>query len=267
MTRDIGSSLGRLVTGEGRDQISSPVGIVQGSSDAAKEGTENFLFVLGLISLSIALLNLLPLLPLDGGHIVFAIAEGIRGRAVDGDLRTGVHGRDRPRAAAVRHRAVERHRPTLLDGEPAYANASASVTASSRRRRYSAREPRPRRVARGGASATGRRAGAGGRRRQPPAGGRIRRRPPSRRRCARGTSTRPRRARRSTRRRARLRAPRRPTPQRMGPAELVQPAVRRDDRGIDPTRRLPRPCAAHDDVGEGRVEPDLVPPRRALEGA
>ena len=82
VTLDIGASLGRLVTGDGRDQISSPVGIVQGSSDAAKQGTENFLFVLGLISLSIALLNLLPLLPLDGGHIVFAIAEGIRGRAV-----------------------------------------------------------------------------------------------------------------------------------------------------------------------------------------
>lgn len=82
VTREIGASLARLVTGEGRDQISSPVGIVQGSSDAAKQGAESFLFVLGLISLSIALLNLLPLLPLDGGHIVFAIAEGIRGRAV-----------------------------------------------------------------------------------------------------------------------------------------------------------------------------------------
>jgi regulator of sigma E protease len=82
VTREIGGSLGRLVTGEGRKDISSPVGIVQGSSDAAKQGTENFLFVLGLISLSIALLNLLPLLPLDGGHIVFAIAEGVRGRSV-----------------------------------------------------------------------------------------------------------------------------------------------------------------------------------------
>lgn len=86
VARDIGSSLGRLVTGSGRDQISSPVGIVQGSSDAAKQGTESFLFVLGLISLSIALLNLLPLLPLDGGHIVFAVAEGIRGRAVSREV-------------------------------------------------------------------------------------------------------------------------------------------------------------------------------------
>ena len=73
---------GNLVTGEGRKDISSPVGIVQGSSDAAKQGTDSFLWVLGLISLSIALLNLLPFLPLDGGHIVFAIVEGVRGRAV-----------------------------------------------------------------------------------------------------------------------------------------------------------------------------------------
>ncbi len=82
VTRDIGASLGRLVQGDGRDDIASPVGIVQGSSEAAKQGAETFLFVLGLISLSIALLNLLPLLPLDGGHIVFAIAEGARGRVV-----------------------------------------------------------------------------------------------------------------------------------------------------------------------------------------
>ena len=82
MSQDIVGSLGHLVTGEGRKDISSPVGIVQGSSDAAKEGTGSFLWVLGLISLSIALLNLLPFLPLDGGHIVFAIVEGISGRAV-----------------------------------------------------------------------------------------------------------------------------------------------------------------------------------------
>jgi regulator of sigma E protease len=82
VTREIGASLGRLATGEGRNDISSTVGIVKGSSEAVKEGTDSYLWVLALVSLSIALLNLLPLLPLDGGHIAFAVAEGIRGRAV-----------------------------------------------------------------------------------------------------------------------------------------------------------------------------------------
>jgi regulator of sigma E protease len=82
VTREIGNSLVELVGGEGREDIASPVGIVQGSSNALSRGTETYLWVLGLISLSLALLNLLPLLPLDGGHIAFSIVEGVRGRAV-----------------------------------------------------------------------------------------------------------------------------------------------------------------------------------------
>jgi regulator of sigma E protease len=82
VTREIGRSLARLVRGSGREDIASPVGIVQGSSNALEEGMQTFLWVMGLISLSLALLNLLPLLPLDGGHIAFSIVEGIRGRAV-----------------------------------------------------------------------------------------------------------------------------------------------------------------------------------------
>jgi regulator of sigma E protease len=68
------------VTGEGRENVSSPIGITQASSDAVERGAENYLSVLGLISLSLALLNLLPLLPLDGGHILFTLIEGARGR-------------------------------------------------------------------------------------------------------------------------------------------------------------------------------------------
>ena len=82
VTKEIGASLARLVTGDGREEISSPVGIVQGSSEAVDRGAESYLWVLGLISLSLALLNLLPLLPLDGGHIAFSLIEGVRGKAV-----------------------------------------------------------------------------------------------------------------------------------------------------------------------------------------
>jgi regulator of sigma E protease len=81
-TTAIGASLGRIVTGEGRKEVASPVGIVQASSETLETGFREYLGILALISLSLALLNLLPLLPLDGGHIAFALAEGVRGRAI-----------------------------------------------------------------------------------------------------------------------------------------------------------------------------------------
>jgi regulator of sigma E protease len=86
VTKQIGVSLGNLVHGKGRKDIASPVGIVQGSSTALTESVQSYLWVLGLISLSLALLNLLPLLPLDGGHIAFSVVEGIRGRAVGREI-------------------------------------------------------------------------------------------------------------------------------------------------------------------------------------
>jgi regulator of sigma E protease len=82
VTVEIGKALGRLAVGEGRKDVSSPIGIVQASSDSVERGAENYLWVLSLVSLSLALLNLLPLLPLDGGHILFTIIEGARGRFV-----------------------------------------------------------------------------------------------------------------------------------------------------------------------------------------
>jgi regulator of sigma E protease len=86
VTKEIVKSLGRLATGEGREDVASPIGITQASSDAVERGTENYLWVLALISLSLALLNLLPLLPLDGGHILFTIIEGARGRFVQREV-------------------------------------------------------------------------------------------------------------------------------------------------------------------------------------
>jgi regulator of sigma E protease len=82
VTKSIGGSLGRIVEGSGRKDVSSPVGIVDVSSQAVKADYRDYLQILALISLSLALLNLLPLLPLDGGHIAFSLFEGIRGRSV-----------------------------------------------------------------------------------------------------------------------------------------------------------------------------------------
>ena len=82
VTKAIVSSLGRLVTGSGREEVASVVGITAVSSESLEVGFRYYLQVLAFISLSLALLNLLPLLPLDGGHIAFSIAERIRGRAI-----------------------------------------------------------------------------------------------------------------------------------------------------------------------------------------
>ena len=81
-TKVIATSLVHLTRKSERKQISSPVGIVDVSSQAAHTDYRTYLAILALLSLSLALLNLLPLLPLDGGHIAFSIIEGIRGRAV-----------------------------------------------------------------------------------------------------------------------------------------------------------------------------------------
>jgi regulator of sigma E protease len=78
--------LPRLLTRSGSKQVSSPVGIVDYSSRAVSLTFTLYLQILGLISLSLAILNLLPLLPLDGGHILFSIIEGLRGRAVGREI-------------------------------------------------------------------------------------------------------------------------------------------------------------------------------------
>jgi regulator of sigma E protease len=80
VTSDTVTGLGHLAAGRDTNQVSSSVGIVRVSAQAWRQGARDFLFVLGLISLALGLLNLLPVLPLDGGHIVMALVEKLRGR-------------------------------------------------------------------------------------------------------------------------------------------------------------------------------------------
>jgi regulator of sigma E protease len=80
VTADTARGLGRLLTGRDTNHVSSSVGIVKAQSAAWRQGLRDFLSVLGLISLALALMNLIPVLPLDGGHIVLALVEKLRGR-------------------------------------------------------------------------------------------------------------------------------------------------------------------------------------------
>jgi regulator of sigma E protease len=80
VTADTARGLAHLVTGRDTNHVSSSVGIVKAQSEAWRQGLRDFLSVLGLISLALALMNLIPVLPLDGGHIVLALLEKVRGR-------------------------------------------------------------------------------------------------------------------------------------------------------------------------------------------
>jgi len=82
-----GDQVWRMISGtftgiqsQGASSVSSPVGIVRVSADAADTGAPYYLWLLAYISLSLGILNLLPFLPLDGGHILLLAVERARGR-------------------------------------------------------------------------------------------------------------------------------------------------------------------------------------------
>jgi regulator of sigma E protease len=80
-TRSV-STFARLFEPEQRKQINSVVGAASITHEAVSEGATLALWILALISLSLAIINLFPFLPLDGGHIFWALAEKVRGRAI-----------------------------------------------------------------------------------------------------------------------------------------------------------------------------------------
>jgi regulator of sigma E protease len=82
MTTGTFTALGDIGSSEGRSQLSGPIGIVRYSADAADIGLPYYLTLAALVSLSLAIFNLLPFLPLDGGHITLVVLERIRGRAI-----------------------------------------------------------------------------------------------------------------------------------------------------------------------------------------
>lgn len=71
-----------LTSAKQRKQVSSIIGIGQVTEQAVAEGAGRGLVVIGYVSLVLAVLNLLPFLPLDGGHVLWAVAEKLRGRRV-----------------------------------------------------------------------------------------------------------------------------------------------------------------------------------------
>ena len=88
------TAFAKLFEPAARKQLHSVVGAYKVTQQEFASSTSSALETLALISLSLAIINLFPFLPLDGGHVFWALAEKLRGRRISFDVmeRAGVIG-------------------------------------------------------------------------------------------------------------------------------------------------------------------------------
>ncbi len=80
--------IGKLITGDiSADTIGGPIMIAKMAGDQAKAGIGPLLFFIALISVNLAIINLVPIPILDGGHLLFFLIELIKGRPVNVKIR------------------------------------------------------------------------------------------------------------------------------------------------------------------------------------
>ena len=84
------SELKNLIFQPDLNKLGGPVAIFKASSDAAKNGIENVLYFLAVISINIGIFNLIPIPALDGGKIVLNILEAIRRKPLKQEIETYV---------------------------------------------------------------------------------------------------------------------------------------------------------------------------------
>lgn len=90
--------LGRLIVGlftaapppEGGG-LTGPIGIARMTGEIAREGVDKLLYLAAAISISLGTLNLLPIPALDGGRLVFVLAEWLRGKRIPPEREALVH--------------------------------------------------------------------------------------------------------------------------------------------------------------------------------
>ncbi|VPD80477.1 metallo protease [Streptococcus pneumoniae] len=84
------SALKNLIFQPDLNKLGGPVAIFKASSDAARNGIENVLYFLAMISINIGIFNLIPIPALDGGKIVLNILEAIRRKPLKQEIETYV---------------------------------------------------------------------------------------------------------------------------------------------------------------------------------
>ena len=83
ITMMTGQMLAQMLTGEASSKhLSGPLTIAEQAGQSAQRGLPSYVGFLGLISVSLGLLNLLPLPMLDGGHLMYYLWEYITGSPV-----------------------------------------------------------------------------------------------------------------------------------------------------------------------------------------
>lgn len=84
VTKEIFKVIGRLISRETKlkDSIAGPVSIFNMIGQSAKQGWQNYLTLIALISLNLGIFNLLPIPVLDGGHLVYLTIEAIIRRPI-----------------------------------------------------------------------------------------------------------------------------------------------------------------------------------------
>ena len=92
MATDMLSILKQLVTGDvSAKDLSGPVGIVYMVDQSVSQGIITFIYFMALISLNLAVVNLLPFPALDGGRLIFVIIRKITGKAITDNMEAVVH--------------------------------------------------------------------------------------------------------------------------------------------------------------------------------
>jgi regulator of sigma E protease len=85
------ASIFQVITGKAPLDVAGPVGIIFVIGEVAQTGVVNLLLLTALISISLGIMNLLPIPALDGGRIFFLMIEGLRRKRIDPEKEGIVH--------------------------------------------------------------------------------------------------------------------------------------------------------------------------------
>ncbi|HEU5055994.1 MAG TPA: RIP metalloprotease RseP [Kofleriaceae bacterium] len=84
------SGLGSILLGKNPSEVGGPIMMFQVAAASGRQGWEALFFMIALVSISVGLINLLPVPVLDGGHILVFALEAVRGRPLSARARARI---------------------------------------------------------------------------------------------------------------------------------------------------------------------------------